>query len=1083
MTDSSELDALRAALVAVEPTGRFVPRRALRRVIRRTRDQTTFRPPAVHDRAWRVDRDRVFAHLLPSELGLTPNEPADLLLLPRPEEPIARQTWVDLWRVLFHVGVDREIDRALASGRLSADALRDLRAGLGPVQWQALRVVLEEENLIDEYDGTERVFREFAALALEVVHFRPADWDAFFPGMRPTDEPLRTLRAVVDSQAIFDRTRPAGLPPEAPGGPDERESPTARQIPAPPPGRLQKWADQGNDLRAAVALQQAGDPSAGTYLDHLAGRLQAVLGLTPEQLHEWHAALGPLLAPSAAGGWPVERRLLYDLQRACLAVERPGYAADLFEWARSLGRRPLKRPLPRTRWVDATRRLRAAGRYAERLPQHTPDEPHALAHLIEEAAHQTEARARAELGPEIAAVLDEVGLVPRDVAERLSRDRLVAELLDRACDRGFLRIGDLRDAIARNRVKLPDLSGPGEFVRGDPLLRADRLLAVRLDGVYRRGEAYLRLFQRGCSVFFGTRAGRWFTRYVALPFGGAFLLIDAAHHMVQAGEGFVRWLTGWGATVDGLSALAGAPAGAAVRLPGPGWVTWPSVLTVGAVLFLLLHWAAFRRQVVGLAKLAFVKVPRGVRHSPLVQALVFNRVTRLFRRYLFVPLGFGAAAGLTAGLFAGDWVSAGLVGGGVAVFCSAFFRTPAGREFEDRVDEAATRLWRLVSVNFMVGILTLILHFFRAVFEAIDRAIYAVDEWLRFREGQGTGVFALKLAVGLVWSVLTYLFRFAWTLLVEPQINPVKHFPVVTVSHKLLLPLVPSLAKQFGVPTETMGTIVFGIPGIFGFLAWEFRENWKLYRANAPDTLRPMAVGSHGQTVRGLLRPGFHSGVVPKTFAKLRKAVRAGNAGWATKRRHALEHIAEAMHRLADRDVAACLAASRRWGGRPVRAAAPTITPHRLLLPFDLGGPEPTVIALEERGGWVIGGVAAPGRLTELGEDARAAFADVLLGLYKVAGVHAVREQVAAVFGPQAYPFDVIPEGLAVPMPDGSDQLFGYDDGPEVIGPDRRLPAGTLVLSERPLAWADWAERWEADAAGKAPREPLIPGWSVLPAV
>ena len=80
--------------------------------------------------------------------------------------------------------------------------------------------------------------------------------------------------------------------------------------------------------------------------------------------------------------------------------------------------------------------------------------------------------------------------------------------------RGFLRIGDLRDAIARNRVKLPDLRGPGELVRGDPLIRANEWLAVRLDGVYRRGEVYMRLLQRGCSLFFGTRPGRWFSKYV-----------------------------------------------------------------------------------------------------------------------------------------------------------------------------------------------------------------------------------------------------------------------------------------------------------------------------------------------------------------------------------------------------------------------------------------------------------------------------------------------------------------------------------------------------------------------------------------
>src|SRR5262249_31298953 len=149
--------------------------------------------------------------------------------------------------------------------------------------------------------------------------------------------------------------------------------------------------------------------------------------------------------------------------------------------------------------------------------------------------------------------------------------------------------------------------------------------------------------------------------------------------------------------------------------------------------------------------------------------------------------------------------------------------------------------------------------------------------------------------------------------------NPIKHFPVVTVSHKLLLPLIPSLAKQFGLSTETMGTIVFGIPGIFGFLVWELRENWKLYRANASDTLRPVIVGSHGEKIRGLLRPGFHSGTVPKTFAKLRRAVRTRRIHRAAKQRHALAHVAEAVHRFVQRDVIAYLDTSRRLHGLAIR--------------------------------------------------------------------------------------------------------------------------------------------------------------------
>ena len=43
------------------------------------------------------------------------------------------------------------------------------------------------------------------------------------------------------------------------------------------------------------------------------------------------------------------------------------------------------------------------------------------------------------------------------------------------------------------------------------------------------------------------------------------------------------------------------------------------------------------------------------------------------------------------------------------------------------------------------------------------------------------------------------------------------------------------------------------LPDAFAFLAWELKENWRLYRANRPSSLRPVALGSHGETVRQLL--------------------------------------------------------------------------------------------------------------------------------------------------------------------------------------------------------------------------------------
>lgn len=1081
MTDRSDLIAISAAVRSVEPAARLVPRRAIRRAIRLLGGGNG---PAVHDRFRWVDRDRLFQILTPFELGLSPNEPERLLLIAEPAGELGPQTWLELWRALFHSGVDRAFDAALGSGQIDRAAINRLPHEMGPAPWFMIRRVLEEEGLVASDSPPDHVVREFVAFGLELIHFRPGDWEVYFPGLRPVDKRFRVLFSVVDSDQLFLQTRPGPATLEVPELP-RLECSTPR--PPSPVGdadrrRLELWARRGNDLKAAVRLQRAGDPSAVEHLDRLIDRLQPVVGFGPAEAKSWRDALHPLLPAAAGNRWPVERRLLYELQRACLAVERPAYAADLLEWVGSRGRRPLKRPLPRAKWVEAHRRLRAAVRHAEHLCP--GNDSRALLHLVENAASTVGQKARNELRPEILGVLDEVGLIPASAAERVSRDKLVEELLDGACDRGFLRIGDLRDAIARNRVKLPDLSGAKEWLHGDPLIRANRLLAVRLDGVYRRGEIYMRALQRGCSLFFGTRPGRLFTRFVALPVGGAYVLIEAVRHMIGAGKDLVNWLSGWTATVKGVGALGGGAAWTVADDPalGHGGVTWPELLAATIVLFLLIHWSGFRARVVQAVKFAFVKVPRTVAKSALVHAIFHNLVTRLFRRYVFIPLLAGGLTAVAVWLVLRDGAAAALVGGGVALFMGSFFRTPIGRMFEDRLDEAAEHFWRIVSVNFVMGLLTWTLHFFRAVFEAIDRAIYAVDESLRFREGQGRGAFAFKVAFGAVWGVIAYVFRFAWNLLVEPQINPIKHFPVVTVSHKLLLPLIPSLAKQFRISEETMGTIVFGIPGIFGFLVWEFKENWKLYRANASPTIRPAVVGSHGEKVRALLRPGFHSGVVPKTFAKLRKAVRSGNRQRQVKYRHALEHVGEAVHRLIERSFVPHIERARGWQGRPIHAELPLLTPNRILIPLTSDGHTARlVIALEERGGWVIASIADPAWLAELNVEQRAVMECAVAGLYKLAGVHAIREQVAAQFGPQALAFDATPEGLVIPMPDGKDQFFDYDDGPELIAPERRLPSELIVFSDCPLTWERWVEWWDADAAGKTPPPPVLPGWTILP--
>ena len=145
--------------------------------------------------------------------------------------------------------------------------------------------------------------------------------------------------------------------------------------------------------------------------------------------------------------------------------------------------------------------------------------------------------------------------------------------------------------------------------------------------------------------------------------------------------------------------------------------------------------------------------------------------------------------------------------------------------------------------------------------------------------------------------------------------------------------------------------------------------------------------------------PGFHSGVVPKTFAKLRKAVRSGNRRRQAKYHHILEHVAEGVHRLVERSFIPYLERASGWKGKSIRADIPLLTPNRILIPLGTEVIGSLSNRPGSRGGWVIASIAVPGWLMQLDVSQRAIVDCAVTGLYKLAGVNAIREQVAATFG------------------------------------------------------------------------------------
>jgi hypothetical protein len=1140
ITTTLTADELQRLLTAADPAAVLVPPRILRRVIKRHGRVEGLGLQVPHRKSYVLGREELFAIAGPGELGLAPGRqlPDTVILLPRPaasklaSRP-AELTLRKYWHLLFHARVHAALRQRRHDGALDEKAVRDRVRRLGLTEFAEARLVLRQENFLLPPGDDATAYEEFAALFLELRHFAPDKLPRYFPSL-DADAAERVFAEDVDAEALFRATRLPGA--AEPGEETETHAPTSQlallpsgDAPAPAlDARAAEAEAKGNLVRAAILRGRAGQADAAQrLLARLVERLQAALHFSSGDAEAWQRGLTALLGPASRGTWPVAARLLYDLQKICVDHERAIFAVDVAEWVVSWGKRPLKRLLPYQGDVLAVKHLRAALR---RLGSARID--HATRHELEPHLHaaleRAAARLRERLRPVVVRTLDEVEMTPATAAETVARDKVVEELLDLVEERGFLNLGDLRDAIARNRLKLPDLAGPREFFLGDRLIRANRRFAESLDGVYRRGEIYLRWLQRLNSVAFGTAVGRFLTRYFVLPFGCAYVALEGLQHLLHLAlrlTGVIKF--------DHLPAVAGAVGLPAVAAhgPRPHLASWEAVVALGVFILAVLYLPRFRRGVVrGLGVLfhgatwLLYGLPARAFRVPLIRAFLASRLWLYFGRFVVKPLSYSLALCLVyiLGVFFATllWGIVRVDFHTIAQFVPFYHRAfpppsplftfllltvtpylwvasflatavlvnlPVGPQLEEIAADYMVRGWRRLSVDFFPGLFRWVMLLFRRLLEGVERIIYTVDEWLRFRQGDSELSFYLKVVFGTVWSAVTYVVRFVVNLLVEPQINPIKHFPVVTVSHKLVLTmLVPPLTHALALTMEpalaaTVAlTIGFCIPGVFGFLVWELKENWKMYRANQSPTLDPEVVGSHGETVPRLLRPGFHSGTLPKLFAKLRRA--AGRS--LRKQEEALHHAAEAVRRFAERTLVATLARSRRWGLGPAPRVASVrcgVNRIRVELACALLPGEALLVDLEEHAGWLVAGIARRGWVAALSAEQAAAWSAALAGFYKFAGADLVREQVAALLPPGAT-FTVTEAGLVVRLGDAEGR-YDLDDA-ETLEPTTvrgalalpRLKRHEVLFGEAELRWADWVETWENDRADRGGDSSLSTG-------
>ncbi len=1052
--DPLEAELARHGAVLVEPA-------MLRRIIKAHRNLEGAGLLIPHDHWYSLSRDDLGQLAASVTVGAPipalAELPIHVTLVPAARTALAAGdaiAFTQLWRAMFHSRIHQVLEARVAGGTLTCEAVHERIREIGRAEFEEARAVLEQEHLLlPPLDGTPLdvvgVYVELVALYLELRAFAPDTVAYTFPGLADPRRMDPVVQRDLDPEALLLATRPPHAPmlpyTAAVGSAPPDEPRLAFADPSARKGAARARA-KGNRSRAAILAARAGDiPTARQDLEELVARLARALAAGGEVVDTagWAAALAPvamLAASHRSLRFNAGVRLLHDLQAACVVGEREDKVVDVVEWALSRGKLPIVRSLPATREVRMAKRLHAATSKLAKCEVESAEQRERLAAVLHAMTAHADAVVRTALRPKVEAALDEVALHPHSLPERVAEKTLVDELLDRAVAVGRLALGDLRDTLSHNDLKMHDLK-LAELRDGDQLLRCDRLLARSLDGVYRRGEIYMRFLQKISSLLFGTPVGRTLTLYLMLPFLGSFAVLEGLQHMVGP---LVHKLTGVEPVIASTSSLVGGAIFLFVVLHvGPArTVLWAGTKLLGRVL----------RFVLWTIPVAFWTSP------PMLR----------FRRSILMRWGIKPAlpALLVVWLVADPlwrWIFA----GGVFLGFAVAFGSRLGQLIEERLIDWLIRGGRHFRTRLLPALAKSVLALFTRLLDLLDRGIYRVDEWLRFRQGQSRVVLVVKGTLGTVWFIITYFVRLYVDLFIEPTVNPIKHFPVVTVAAKLIIPFIPAIVSAVAGPTSQLLGPTFGnsfaaftvlvLPGLAGFLVWELKENWKLYRATRPKVLRPLAIGHHGETIATFLRPGFHSGTLPKAYTRLRRAAWRDDERGVAKQEEVIHHVVEAIEHFADRQFVTMLCETSAFRANDVALDAVTVSSNRVQIAVACPsvGPVAAVIQFELRNGWLVVALAEPGWLKVLDEEQRDIAEMALAGFYKLSATDLVREQLVA-------------DDIARLGELGTRDL-------ETLAEDHR------AFGHEPLYWSKWATSWQQIARGEGPA-PVMRGPSLVPA-
>ena len=1144
---ANRVGELREAVSAVDSTVFLVEGRVMRRLLRKRTQHPSLALALPHEDSHVAPADQVLGSIRPDELGLRDMQPiwGDVLLIKLPN-PDQLEHWpldelkLLLWRRLFHA----QLDRALLALR-SPDQFAFVQSkidALGQVEFdEAHHVLGAEMRLLDPKCRVE-AFCEWVALYWEFRCFDSGSLDTWFPSVQHIDQLAEKMRLDLPIEEMLEQSRIAGsasiemqsreaqdeviLKNTQKGWSVELAQGTSERKYLRYMRRRDRATERGNTVHAISSSLRAArsapsrskrskaESTAESDLRLFVKRLREAIGFPASDNNDWHAVLLALAKNAIQGFWNSEKRLLYDLQKVCLDKERVSYRVDLLRWVTSLGAKPLSRPLYNLQEVLMAKHLASATARLTHV-RLSGVERDRLTLLLEQASHQADSQMRLRIRDPLRDTLLEVGMTPSSFPERIAMDKLVEDALDCISERGYISMGYFRDAVSKNDLKLPDLHGLREAWGGDRLLKADDRLDKVLDGVYRKGDFYLRWIQMISAMFFGTTKGRFATLFLIIPFGGALVLIESIQHIWHKietwtsehpppkSESIDPSLFATESQSEPESTVTKTADQAVDQIVSNQLNIIPLVILLGLFLMALIHLPRFRlglwKAIRWFGQLIYaicIRLPQELLPWAAIRSFFEHPWTQTTWSYWIKPTTLVLAIECMVQRSPSILISPNLRVACEAIVLSAMMNSRLGRDLQELLFEAIGGFWNLVRLRWVVIAIDWIVELFRGMLLVFERFLYAVDEWLRFHSQENLLSLIAKAILGFFWSVISFLIRIYINLLIEPTLHPVKHFPVVTVAHKIFLPVLLILAvnmeafliQYMNKPLAmsiTWFNIVF-LPGFFGFAVWELKENWRLFRQNRRGALAAIPVGSHGETIERLLRPGFHSGTLPKLFRNIRRLEnQPASVKRFTKRRSAykkLHHVTDHVHRCVDRELIALV-------NQSLVNQSPCYDQYRLVCSEVIAAtnsltirldpiapkenelqPARLELVIQEQSGWIVAWTRQNGWLDQAPETVQKVFDLALLGFMRKCGVFLIRAQVESEFS-KGKPYDLQDQGMVVwATKDFQQKCDVHFDGPHVSSFQPSSLAKSLGLADIPdrrwifaaseTSWTQWEQAW-----------------------